>query len=363
MRAPMPGRVSVVIPTCRRHDSLRLAVRSALLQGGEVREVLVIDDNRRPEDEGRVQTVLASIGDPRAIYLRNVGSPGGSASRNVGIRRATGPAACLPRRRRPLAAGQDRRAAGCDEAGRGGARLRVHRTRRHVGLDARRPWRAAASKPRRTSWPATAPRRPASSCSGATWRCRRDCSMKHCPVSRTTTSGCAAPPSAPSRRWKGRTVSTCSIRATASARPPTPLTGLDGLVARWGDRLGDRQAIGALRRHWQLMAMATNARRALPVDRLEALVFALRALRTNTRSRQAWQAIAFALAGFRVARRLSQARHARRRLPPAEQARLRAYGAALAEVGSVEAGMADHMSATGCYRAPLRAHFARRGVR
>ena len=336
----MPGRVSVVIPTCRRHDSLRLAVRSALLQGGEVREVLVIDDNRRPEDEGRVQTVLASIGDPRAIYLRNVGSPGGSASRNVGIRRATAPLLAflddddhwLPGKidaqlaaMKPGVVGLDCGYIERDDTWglmldvRGEQRLRTQADllagycptttslvmlRRDVALQAGLFDEALPSFEDHDFWLRCAAFGAFSTVEGA-----------HCVYVQH-----------PGHR----------LSSAADAR----LTGLDGLVARWGDRLGDRQAIGALRRHWQLMAMATNARRALPVDRLEALVFALRALRTDARSRQAWQAIAFALAGFRVARRLSQARHARHSLPPAEQARLRAYGAALAEVGSVEAGMA-----------------------
>jgi glycosyltransferase involved in cell wall biosynthesis len=78
--------VSVIIPTHNRASMLPRAIRSVQRQTYPHLEILVIDDastDNTPE-------VVKSFDDPRIHYIRHDTNRGGSASRNSGIRAATG---------------------------------------------------------------------------------------------------------------------------------------------------------------------------------------------------------------------------------------------------------------------------------
>ena len=329
MNNPFHGRVSVIIPTFRRHDSLVLAVRSALLQGDAIREVLVVDDNRDPDDEGKVQALLASIGDPRLVYLRNRGKPGGSSSRNVAIRQASAPMLAflddddqwLPGKidsqlaaMTPDMVGIDCGYVEYDETWglmlevRGEARLRSQKDllagycptstslvilRRDVALQAGLFDEALASFEDYDFWV------------------------------RCAAFGAFATLQGPYCIYVQHAGYRLSVSTDAR------LKGLDEFLSRWGDRLGTTGEVSALRRHWRLVAMATNSRRTLPSDWMESLGFALRALGTDAISRRGWQPLLFALAGFPLARWLSRRRNASRNLPEWQSTWLTRYQDAL----------------------------------
>jgi glycosyltransferase involved in cell wall biosynthesis len=78
--------VSVIIPTHNRASMLPRAIRSVQRQTYPHLEIIVIDDasvDNTPE-------VVKSFEDPRIHYIRHDTNRGGSASRNTGIRAATG---------------------------------------------------------------------------------------------------------------------------------------------------------------------------------------------------------------------------------------------------------------------------------
>lgn len=79
--------VSVVVPTFRRPELLREAIRSALAQP-ETLEVLVVDDS----PEGSAAEVPAAMNDARVLYLKNQEPSGGKPAipRNLGAQRITG---------------------------------------------------------------------------------------------------------------------------------------------------------------------------------------------------------------------------------------------------------------------------------
>lgn len=324
------GRVSVIIPTCRRHDSLALAVRSALLQGHDVREVLVVDDNRCPEDDGKVQAVLASIRDPRLIYLRNQGKSGGSASRNVAIRQASAPFLAflddddqwLPGKiaaqlaeMTPDMAGIDCGYIERDDAWglmleiRGERRQRKQADllagycptstslvmlRREVALQAGLFDEGLASFEDYDFWVRCANFGTFSTLEGP-----------HCIY-----------------------VQHAGYRLSVS--PDVRLNGLEEFLKRWEERIGDANTVATIRHHWRLVSLATNSRRSLPTDRKASLGFALLALRMDPLSHHGWQALLLSLAGFPLARWLSQQRNASRILSMRQREWLLAYARALA---------------------------------
>lgn len=338
MNDPSSGRVSVVIPTCRRHDSLPMAVRSALLQGPEVREVFVVDDNRAEEDGRRVRAALASIGDPRLQYLRNLGRAGGAASRNVAIRQATAPfVAFLDDDDQWLPGKIDSQLAAI------GPEV--------VGID-------CGYIERDDTWGLmlTVP-------GEARQRSQSDLLAGYCPTTSSLVMvrrEVALRAGLMDERLSSFEDYDFWVRCAAfgsfstligphcvyvqhpgyrlSSAADVRTSGLDGFIGRWGDQLGGPLAVEASRRRWQWAAWVTNARRALPSDRWASLRFALKALGVDPRRQQGWQSLAFALAGFPLARRLSQRRNAGRSLSPDQRARLLAYVAALAE-GDVVAAM------------------------
>ncbi len=79
--------VSVVIPTYMRGDLLRRAIGSVVAQTCLDWELIVVDD-ASPDDS--VTSVVAAFGDPRIRYIRHERNQGAPASRNTGIRAATG---------------------------------------------------------------------------------------------------------------------------------------------------------------------------------------------------------------------------------------------------------------------------------
>lgn len=85
------GKVSCVIPTFKRSDTLVRAVTSVLNQNYKNIEVIVVDDNN-PNDEYSVETQrkLKNIKDSRLIYIQQKQHINGAVARNVGIQEATG---------------------------------------------------------------------------------------------------------------------------------------------------------------------------------------------------------------------------------------------------------------------------------
>ncbi len=81
-------RVSVVIPTRGRPESLAAAVRSALAQTLAPFEVLVIVDG--PETGPSTTTALAAVADSRLRLISLPESVGGAEARNIGVREARG---------------------------------------------------------------------------------------------------------------------------------------------------------------------------------------------------------------------------------------------------------------------------------
>lgn len=80
------GKVSCVIPTYKRSDSLINAIKSVLNQSYKNFEVLVVDDNT-PGDEYsvRVQNLISGINDSRVKYVPQKNHINGAAARNTGI--------------------------------------------------------------------------------------------------------------------------------------------------------------------------------------------------------------------------------------------------------------------------------------
>lgn len=86
MAATSPPLFSVVVPTHRRDDWLRVALASALAQSEARIEVLVVDDAASQA----TRELVESCGDERARYLVNARSKGAPGARNTGIHEAAG---------------------------------------------------------------------------------------------------------------------------------------------------------------------------------------------------------------------------------------------------------------------------------
>lgn len=78
--------VSVVLPTYRRPELLRRAIRSVLAQSHADFELLVVDDASGDE----TPQVVAGFKDPRIRYLRQMRNAGAAAARNLAIAEARG---------------------------------------------------------------------------------------------------------------------------------------------------------------------------------------------------------------------------------------------------------------------------------
>jgi glycosyltransferase involved in cell wall biosynthesis len=78
----MPPRISVIIPTHNRPDSLAASIQSVLNQTFEELELIVVDD----ASGDTTPQIVASFRDPRVHYIRHDQNRGGAAARNTGIR-------------------------------------------------------------------------------------------------------------------------------------------------------------------------------------------------------------------------------------------------------------------------------------
>lgn len=79
-------KVTVVIPTYNRADTIARAVQSVLNQTYPDFEIIVVDDN----SDDNTARIMQGIEDARIRYIRNNENLGAAAARNVGIRNATG---------------------------------------------------------------------------------------------------------------------------------------------------------------------------------------------------------------------------------------------------------------------------------
>ncbi|MET3898995.1 glycosyltransferase involved in cell wall biosynthesis [Devosia sp. UYZn731] len=79
-------RVSVILPTYNRLRTLPDAIASVLTQSFRDLELIVVDD-ASTED---IESFIASIGDPRLVYIRRPQNGGAGAARNTGLIHARG---------------------------------------------------------------------------------------------------------------------------------------------------------------------------------------------------------------------------------------------------------------------------------
>lgn len=302
--------VSVVIPTFRRVEMLPGAIRSALMQGNDIREVIVVDDNRDQMLSDQVRRVIDGIGDTRLMYLRNEGVVGGSASRNVGIRQARAPFLAflddddhwLPGKiagqlalMTPGIVGIDCGYIEKDEAW--GLMLEI------VGDGQRKTQAQLLAGYCPTSTSLVMLRREVALSAGLFDE--RIASFEDYDFwVRCAAYGDFATLAEPKCVYVQHSGYRLSVAVEAR------LKGLDEFLARWGPCIGDLAKVAALRQRWRLIAFATNARRTLDTDRLESLRYAWSALRTNPRNVRGWQPLVFGLIGFEASRRLSQIRNA-----------------------------------------------------
>lgn|SRR5690606_20613286 len=80
--------ISVVIPTYRRPENLKLAVQSVLNQTFQDFEIIVVDDDRSGDKS--IQNLILDLADDRVRYAQNVGNKGANGARNTGIGLARG---------------------------------------------------------------------------------------------------------------------------------------------------------------------------------------------------------------------------------------------------------------------------------
>ncbi|MFA5147173.1 MAG: glycosyltransferase [Candidatus Omnitrophota bacterium] len=80
--------VSVIIPTRNRSSFLERAIESVLAQTYKKIELIVVDDASDDDTAGSVMALREKV--PGLVYIRNEKPGGGAASRNTGIRKASG---------------------------------------------------------------------------------------------------------------------------------------------------------------------------------------------------------------------------------------------------------------------------------
>lgn len=85
-------KVSVIIPTYKRPDTIKRAVDSVINQTYQNVEVIVVDDNPpESEERKRTQTAMSEYkNNPKVSYILHPQNKNGSAARNTGLRNANG---------------------------------------------------------------------------------------------------------------------------------------------------------------------------------------------------------------------------------------------------------------------------------
>lgn len=85
-------KVSVIIPTYKRHEDITRAVKSVLNQTLDSFEVIVVDDNGINTEDGRLtnEAMREFLNDSRVKYIRHDFNKNGSAARNSGIKTSKG---------------------------------------------------------------------------------------------------------------------------------------------------------------------------------------------------------------------------------------------------------------------------------
>ena len=83
--------ITVITPTYKRHQYLKNAVDSVLVQTYKDFELIVVDDNPAGSEERKLtEEVMKAITDQRVIYIQNESNLGGAGSRNRAIEMARG---------------------------------------------------------------------------------------------------------------------------------------------------------------------------------------------------------------------------------------------------------------------------------
>lgn len=83
-------KVSVVVATYRRDDSLKSAVESLLNQTYKDVEIIIVDDNADKDWNFKVNMLVSEFQDKNIVYIQNKKNKGSAETRNIGIKAATG---------------------------------------------------------------------------------------------------------------------------------------------------------------------------------------------------------------------------------------------------------------------------------
>ncbi len=86
----MEKKVSVIIPTYGRTNTLRRAIDSVLRQSFQNLEIIVVDDNYDEKISCDVNAIIDSYNSDKVLIVKNETNLGGALSRNKGIMNATG---------------------------------------------------------------------------------------------------------------------------------------------------------------------------------------------------------------------------------------------------------------------------------
>lgn len=79
--------ITVIIPTHNRSDLFEEAIDSLIEQSNSNWEVIVVDDKSSPNEKSKIKNICSK--DSRVRFVTNDGTKGASASRNIGLNRAT----------------------------------------------------------------------------------------------------------------------------------------------------------------------------------------------------------------------------------------------------------------------------------
>lgn len=85
------SKISVIIPTYNRIETLKRAIESVLAQEHKNVEIIVVDDNDNADTKKKVKEICSSLNSNGNILLyETAGKIGGGMSRNIGCKKATG---------------------------------------------------------------------------------------------------------------------------------------------------------------------------------------------------------------------------------------------------------------------------------